>query len=216
MVHCDKSPVAPISLAKEKAKGNNGSYREPDVAAQLKSDFHDKCYICELQGLQDPQIEHLVPHMGNVDLRFDWNNLFWSCSHCNSVKNQRKYDGKIINCCKDDPEEHISFVFTDNQVNITPLDALESSVVTAELVDEVFNLKNTGMRVIAADHRMKALQKEMNIFFNELERYEQHKSGMNKRRVAVRLSRSSAFAAFKRSYIRDRAEYGELQEYAKE
>jgi len=88
--------------------------------------------------------------------------------------------------------------------------------MTAELVDEVFNLKNTGMRVVKADYQMKALQKEMNIFFNELARYEQHKSSMNKRRVAVRLSRSSAFAAFKRSYIRDRVEYEELQEYARE
>ena len=88
--------------------------------------------------------------------------------------------------------------------------------MTTELMDKVFNLENTGMRVLAADHRMKALQKEMNIFFNELARYEQHKSYMNKRRVAVRLSRSSAFAAFKRSYIRDRVEYAEMQEYARE
>lgn len=81
------------------------------------------------------------------------------------------------------------------------------------LVDEVFNLRNTGMRVIKSAQRMKALQREMNIFFNELKRYQENKSETNKRRVVVRLKRSAAFAAFKRSYIRNKDEYAEFQEY---
>ena len=85
--------------------------------------------------------------------------------------------------------------------------------MTAKLVDEVFNLRNTGMRVIKSAQRMKALQREMNIFFNELKRYQEHKSETNKRRVVVRLKRSAAFAAFKRSYIRNKDEYAEFQEY---
>lgn len=213
MVKCDKSPVAPASLAVEKAKGASGSYRGADVVEQLKTDFHDKCYICELKGLQDPQIEHLRPHKGNIDLKFDWNNLFWSCSHCNNVKNQRKYDGKIINCCQEDPEKHISCQYARNNVEITALDDEITSQMTAELINETFNLQNTGMRVVTAAYRIKALQKEMNIFFNELQRYENDKTPMNKRRVIVRLKRSATFAAFKRSYIRNNEEYAELQEY---
>lgn len=142
MVKCDKSPVAPASLAVEKAKGASGSYRGADVVEQLKTDFHDKCYICELKGLQDPQIEHLRPHKGNIDLKFDWNNLFWSCSHCNNVKNQRKYDGKIINCCQEDPEKHISCQYARNNVEITALDDEITSQMTAELINETFNLQN--------------------------------------------------------------------------
>ena len=34
----------------------------PDVVKQLKEDFHNKCYICELSELQDAQVEHLLPH----------------------------------------------------------------------------------------------------------------------------------------------------------
>ena len=43
---------------------------------------------------QDAQVEHLLPHLdGKYPKRkFDWNNLFWSCGHCNNVKNQRIYD----------------------------------------------------------------------------------------------------------------------------
>ncbi len=210
MVKCDKSPTAPVSLAVEKAKGTSGSYRGEDVVRQLKTDFHDKCYICELKGLQDPQIEHLKPHRENIDLKFDWNNLFWSCSHCNSIKNQQKYDGNIINCCQEDPERHISCQYVNNEVDVNALDNEVTSQMTAELINETFNLQNTGMRVVAAAYRIKALRKEMNIFFYELLRYEKNKTQMNKRRVVVRLKRSAAFAAFKRSYIRNNEKYAEL------
>ncbi|WP_298672579.1 hypothetical protein [uncultured Megasphaera sp.] len=212
MVKCDKSPIAPASLEIEKAKGNSGSYRNDDVVKQLKTDFHDKCYICELKGLQDPEIEHLTPHKGNLDLKFDWNNLFWSCGHCNSIKNQRKYDGNIINCCQEDPEKHIKCEYKDRQVSITALDKEPTSRLTAELIYEVFNLKNTGMRINKSEYRFKALQKEMNIFYNELQNYEEHKTTMNKRRVMVRLKRDAAFAAFKRTYIRNNTKYAEFQD----
>lgn len=85
--------------------------------------------------------------------------------------------------------------------------------MTAELINETFNLQNTGMRVATAAYRIKALRKEINIFFNELQRYENNKTAINKRRVVVRLKRSAAFAAFKRSYIRNNEKYAELQEY---
>ncbi|MBS5214152.1 hypothetical protein [Megasphaera sp.] len=213
MVSCDKSSVAPASLVTEKAKGSNGNYRGSDVIEQLKSDFHDKCYICELEGLQDPQIEHLIPHKGNIDLKFDWGNLFWSCGHCNSIKNNKIYEGKIINCCQEDPEQHIACRYADNDVQIEALDQSEVSLMTASLIYNVFNLKNTGMRTNNSAVRLKALQEEMNIFFNELHRYKDNKSPANTRRVVARLRKSTAFAAFKRSYIRNNSDYAELQAY---
>ena len=44
---------APQSLAIEKKKVK-GSYREADVIERLAKDFNNKCYICELDKLQDP------------------------------------------------------------------------------------------------------------------------------------------------------------------
>lgn len=49
--------------------------------------FHRKCYICENKSASSFQIEHLRPHKRNADLKYDWNNLFWSCAHCNNLKN---------------------------------------------------------------------------------------------------------------------------------
>ena len=44
----------------EKTKAD-GKYDKPDVVERLKKDFNNKCYICEINDLQDPQIEHLKP-----------------------------------------------------------------------------------------------------------------------------------------------------------
>lgn len=115
MVKIERSYPAPVSLAIEKEKVN-GSYSESDVVQQLLKDFHNKCYICEMKELQDPQIEHLVPHKNGKykDRKFDWGNLFLSCGHCNGVKNQSKYEEGILDCCKEDPEKMISFKIKEN------------------------------------------------------------------------------------------------------
>ena len=54
MVKIERSFPAPASLESE-AKKVSGSYEQPDVVSRLRKDFHDKCYICELKNLQDPQ-----------------------------------------------------------------------------------------------------------------------------------------------------------------
>ena len=61
MVKIERSFPAPASLESE-AKKVSGSYEQPDVVSRLRKDFHDKCYICELKNLQNPQVEHLLPH----------------------------------------------------------------------------------------------------------------------------------------------------------
>ena len=58
MVKVERSFPDPASLALESQKAN-GSYSMPVVVKQLKEDFHNKCYICELNELQDAQVEHL-------------------------------------------------------------------------------------------------------------------------------------------------------------
>ena len=90
-----------------------------------------------------------------------WNNLFWSCAHCNSIKNNKIYEGKIINCCQEDPEQHIACRYADNDVQIEALDQNEVTSTTASLIYAVFNLKNTGMRINNSASRLKALQEEM-------------------------------------------------------
>lgn len=207
MVKVERTFPAPASLATEAAK-ESGSYAKSDVVEQLRKDFHDKCYICEMNNLQDPQVEHLLPHMNGKypERKFDWNNLFWSCGHCNNVKNQRKYDAGIIDCCQIDPEEIIYFKMLDGEISVYAKDKInKEAMLTAELVTETFNLKNTGMRVYKSEIRFQELNREMNKLYDALEEMRENPhSKLVLRKLKALLRRESKFAAFKRCYIREK------------
>ena len=108
----------------------------------MRKDFHDKCYICELKNLQDPQVEHLLPHKNGKypERKFDWNNLFLSCGHCNSVKNQKKYDEGIIDCCKVDPEKLLTFRINENAVEIEKKEEKEDKTALIACVGNGFRI----------------------------------------------------------------------------
>lgn len=217
MVKIQRSFPAPTSLAEE-AKKLNGRYDKPDVIERLKKDFHNKCYICEMKELQDPNVEHLLPHKNGKypKRKFDWENLFWACGHCNNIKNNSKYDAGIIDCCNQDPEDYLDFQLKNDNV-VIQLKKSDNPIYkrTEMLVTETFSLKNTGMRTYTSDERLRLLQKEMNLLYGQLEKL--HNSPNSKlilRTICSLLRRESAFAAFKRCYVRIHAkEYPQLQEY---
>lgn len=217
MVKIKRSFPAPESLAVE-AKKVSGSYKEEDVVKRLERDFHNKCYICELSNLQDPQVEHLLPHKNGKypERKFDWENLFWSCGHCNEVKNQKKYEEGIIDCCKSDPEELLIFKLVNGKTEIYAKDQNNSVAVrTASLIYETFNFMNTGMRTYKSKMRYEELTREMNVLYHNLEEYRKNqKSAYVRGKLKALLRRESAFAAFKRCYVRTKAEeFPELMEY---
>lgn len=217
MVKIERTLTPPKSLADE-AKKANGSYSEPDVIKQLREDFHDKCYICEMSELQDAEVEHLLPHMNGAypDRKFDWNNLFWSCGHCNKVKNKRKYDVGIIDCCVSDPEERMYFRLQEGEVVVlAKAESDQQAVLTSELVTEVFNQKNTGMREYKSEMRLQKLTKEMNKFYDAAEEWKENpKSRVASRKLKALLRRESPFAAFKRNYVRENSnEFSGLLSY---
>jgi len=206
MVKVERSFPAPESLAEEARKAN-GKYDRQDVIERLKRDFHNKCYICEMKELQDPNVEHLLPHKNGKypERKFDWENLFWSCGHCNGIKN---------NCCKQDHEKYLYFHLIDNIVVIDVSDIRdEFQNRTALLITEVFSVKNTGMRTYTSDERLRLLQKEMNILYKQLEKLHNNPdSKVILRTICSLLKRESAFAAFKRCYVREHADkYPQLQ-----
>lgn len=218
MVKIKRTFPAPLSLAVEYKK-ENGSYAQDDVIKQLQTDFNGKCYICEMKNLSDPQIEHLLPHKQGKDKKrkFDWENLFWACPHCNRVKNQKKYEEGILDCCKIDPEEFLFFRLNEKYTEVGIKMEDIAAERTAELINEVFNLQNTGMRIYTSAFRLQELQKEMNVFYDKLESFKKNRNSVVARRtLKALLKRESQFAAFKRCYIQEHAkEYPELLPYIK-
>lgn len=216
MVKCERMLPAPSSLATEAEKGKTGRYNLDDVVNALKEVFHGKCYICEMQDLQDGEVEHLLPHHNNtyLDRKFDWENLFWSCGHCNRMKNCAEYEGNVINCCEEDPEEYLNCIYANGEVCVRVRNSSEKARITAQLISNVFNQTNTGIRKNATTIRKQALQQEMTIFFQQLGVYQKTKTNVSLRKVIARLRTKTAFASFKRDYIRaHQSEYPEFQEY---
>lgn len=210
MVKRERTYPAPKSLEKRQ------SYNEEDVTSELDKIFNHKCYICELPNLQDGLVEHRVSHKGNDDLKYDWDNLFWSCPHCNQWKNQERFEKDVIDCCHQNPENHIQCKYDpySSEVVVNPKDNDVSSVVTAELLDKVFNRANTGIRKIAQIQRRRALKEELNKFQKLLNEYCQNKSDYKRKKIRALLRTKTAFAAFKRDYIREHQdEYKEFQEF---
>jgi len=218
MVKIERTPIPPASLAIEKNKAN-GSYREKDVVNQLKNDFHGKCYICELNDLTDIEVEHLLPHYNRSikERVFDWNNLFYSCPHCNSLKNNRKYDEKILDCCKVDPELLLEHTVSEGNVCVTPTkaDADIETVLTAELIESSFQKDDTGLRSIQSSERYRRLTKTMGHLYKALEKYNENKeSVINMRVLRCMLNRKYKFSAFTRQYVRSQLnEYPELRAF---
>lgn len=216
MIKVIRSYPAPASLSRESQKAS-GSYSKEDVVKQLQKDFHDKCYICELKGLQDPQVEHLKPHKNGLyhDLKFDWENLFWCCAHCNSIKNRKVYDEHILDCCKVDPEQYIYFRKSEKDVDISPKVENDEARITAQLVSDVFNLRNSGMRTITSTQRLRELEKEMNALYDTLEKYRKNPNAIiTLKKLEALLRKESAFAGFKRCYIREHIDqYPDLKSF---
>ena len=203
MVKIERSMPPPCSLASEKEK-EAGSYTCEDVISQLEQDGHGKCYLCEINELQSIQVEHLRAHHGgkDKDRKFDWNNLFYSCAHCNNVKNRRKYDERILDCCAVDPETVMNQVLQNGHVLVEPLVDDESVNLTAELLTKCFEQRNTGIRIRECDTRFKALQMTINLLYKTLEQHRRNPTEKTRKQLEGMLSRTYKFAGFTRTYVR--------------
>jgi hypothetical protein len=207
MVYSEKSQPAPVSLAAEKVKAN-GKYNEKDVLNQLVSDFKNKCYICEYQQ-PSINVEHFVPHKGNVDLKFDWNNLFLACGHCNNTKLD-KYDN-ILNCTNksDDVENKLRYSikpFPKEKVQIEVLDNSQKTLNTKDLLLDIYN-GTTFPKQIEAETLTNNLLDEIFDFQKNLFDYFKTHSQEDKNyfliKIKTHLNRTSNFTAFKRWIIKD-------------
>ncbi len=204
-------------MKREKLK--NGSYNTPEVNAALKEMFHGKCYICENRQIVSCHIEHLNPHRGNTELKFDWDNLFLSCAHCNNTKSD-KYD-PIIDCTKENVERMIAFrkegyFGTDEKLVFEMLDRRVETENTVKLLQEVY-YGSTPQKKMEAKILRRMLRKELSEFKEYVREYKEAEDEEKedlKFLLQQQLKDSSPFAAFKRWLIRDNKDaYSELLPY---
>jgi uncharacterized protein (TIGR02646 family) len=207
MLFFEKSQPGPSCLTLEKAKAS-GSYNLPEVLEQLKQDFRNKCYICEQKEPLSIEIEHFRPHKGDVDLKFDWNNLFWSCRHCNAIKSAQF--NNIIDCTS--PTENIQSrlkltldPMPKELVKIEALDDLDETIETMALLEQVYN-GTTVQKTIESSHLRRRIQKVLISFYTLLHDYDQLEDNTEDKQhyrneIVIKLRKSSEFASFKRSIV---------------
>lgn len=149
MFNVTRTYPAPDSIVK-------GQYNKEDVLSALRPIFHDKCYLCERDEIQDVEVEHFIPHENVPTLKYNWENLNYSCSRCNSIKSNTHIDlldctnsatdvGSLISCkMPSAPSEKVNIEATSTQPT-------QNVINTVILLDECFNLENTALRGISRE-----------------------------------------------------------------
>lgn len=209
MLYFEKSQPAPECLEQEKRKAA-GDYKCGEVLERIKDDFYNKCYICEDSHPHSINVEHFRPHKGDVDLKFSWDNLFWSCAHCNNLKSDNFDD--ILDCTNrhDDIENKIRYDFKPfpfEKVKITPLNTSPNVVNTATLIESVFN-GTTKLKTIEASNIRDKLLKEIKEFQEYLLDYfhptcDPSDKEFFKKKIISHLHIASCFTSFKRCIIKN-------------
>lgn len=212
----EKAQKAQESLEKERQK-KSGNYNTEEVLTALEEMFHGKCYLCESNDLKSMQIEHLTPHRDDADLKFDWNNLFLSCSHCNNIKSD-KYS-PILDCSKDDIDQIIAFRkkgYFGIEEELTFEVVLASDERTKERANNTVILLHdiyygtTPQKKREAKFIRRNVRKELSMFKEYLREYDEETDDDNKEDlrciIKEQLNSKSSFTAFKRWIIKDYSE----------
>lgn len=223
MIKIERKETAKTQLAVadlEKARQAGTTYNTDCVNQALREVFHGKCYICENKQSTSYQIEHLIPHRRNSNLKYDWNNLFLVCAHCNNVK-LAKYD-PILDCTKERVEKLIAFrksgyFGTDEKLEFIPQEEETEAVKnTVALLKDVY-YGTTPQKKMESTVLRRTLRHDLSKFKEYVREYQEAEDEEEKEDMGNLLKQelrdSSAFAAFKRWLIWDHEMYAELERF---
>ncbi len=214
MVNINRIEPAPACL-KQQIDYNCG-----DVLERLEKDFFGKCYICET-NLFSTNIEHFIAHKGDKTLKFDWNNLFLACNHCNNIK----LTTEILNCTdpKHNVEERIIYnpiSYTEQDIEIKADNQFTTDVLTQNTVDVLNKVYNGHTKIKTRDaKKLKEFFLEEMMQFQKLmldyhkEKNNKHKLAEIEKNIKTELHKGSKLTAFKRQIIKNFTNYHKLKQY---
>lgn len=214
MYNVDRSFPEPQSLKIEKLK-ISGKYNSEDVLERLVEDFFNKCYLCEEKEISGINVEHLKPHKGDIDKKFQWENLFLVCPHCNNTKLGN--EDEILDCTNPSHKiyDWIEYKFTSfpkTKVELKIINNIDIVNNTVTLLDKIYN-GSTVNKKFEADNIKKKIMREIQSFENLIFEYVYNSKKELVEEIKEKLSRKSAFSAFKRWIIKNNTRYKELEKY---
>jgi hypothetical protein len=182
MFNVTRPSTAPASIARNQ-------YNKEDVLAALQPMFFDKCYLCERDEIQDVEVEHFVPHKNDEALKYDWDNLYYSCSRCNGIKSSTHIN--LLDCASsDDVGCMISCLMPsvpggDVKVEATSAAPCVNTTNTITLLEKCYNLDNTALRSISRDSLMDHMWDNFTDLLKERQVLRNKKSGRSEKTVAA-------------------------------
>ena len=200
MVKINKRPLpAGVKITQPK------HYREGIVFKMLVEDCNEKCYICEDSVHTSPNVEHRIARTNDPSLKFDWNNLFLACSHCNGIKGSNY--SEIIDPSKVDPEEFIELsVSTDDEIRLfvvaEKIKGDDDVDTTIKLLHDVYNGAKTDIKKFTCFNLKQKLNKDLTKFRQLIEGFQENPNNDSKEAIKSELSDKSLFSAFKRNIVR--------------
>lgn len=214
MYNVDRSFPQPESLRIEKSKAS-GKYNSEDVLERLVEDFFNKCYLCEEKEISGINVEHLKPHKGNFDKKFQWENLFLVCPHCNNTKLGNEDD--ILDCANPSHKvydwiEYNFISFPKTKVELKSLNNIDIVDKTVTLLNKIYN-GSTITKKLEAENIRKKIMREIQSFENLIFEYISNPKDDLIEEIKEMLSRKSVFSAFKRWIIKNNLKYNELEKY---
>lgn len=190
---------------------NDEKYNTSEVVSLLEPMFFGKCYLCERDNLSDPEIEHFDPHLGDKTKKYSWNNLYYSCGRCNSIKSTTHKN--LLDCC----DASINIFKTikcllpsipDEPVNISAeLDAANQKTInTVELLRRCYNETNTPLRGITRSVLMESLFSHYTEFLTYRgtlrdKRFTEEEKALAKGRIKSMIKVSFPFSVFWRWHL---------------
>ncbi len=212
MINIFRSPNEPPELTHQRGL-SSGRYNTEPIRQEIAITFLDKCYLCE-KDHGNFNIEHLKPHRGDHFLMFDWNNLFYCCRNCNSIKSIR-YDD-IVDCCDHAIiiTEEIDFEVDNSdieniRVNITSANPANSIIKTVDLINLCYIGTTYDTKTVAFETK-KDLFREMNRLKELIYEFIQYINPGNQPRATDKmqdiqrvLNKRRPFLAFKITYIKN-------------
>lgn len=218
----EKTALAIASLKKKKIQSSR-TCNTPEVVEALMETFHQKCYLCESKSFGKYEVEHLIPHGGDKDLKFDWNNLFLACGHCNHIKGNSF--NPILDCTKVEVDEIISFrkigyFGIAESLQFEPVSNFPNNKeiqMTCNLLQRIHYGK-TPQEKVSAKMLRHCIRQELTDFKNYIRDYLES-TGENKKDLFIticnQLKSNAPFAAFKRWIVRDNANCKDFLDYWK-
>lgn len=146
-------------------------YNTEEIVNVLEEIFYGKCYLCEQSPLSDPEIEHFYPHSVDKSKKYEWTNLYYACSRCNSIKGTAHTN--LLDCCN--PEINIDKLIElsitahyDEDILATPLEDAPSdqTLNTVNLLKRCYNDVSTPLRKISRSALIESIAKYHLNFLN--------------------------------------------------